>query len=412
MRELGRLTAAKVAAVKEPGRYADGYGLYLAISKWRTKSWLLRYQIAGRCREMGLGSLADVSLMEARKAAQKARRLLIDGVDPIDERSARKEAIRAERAKHLPFKDAAEQYISRHQTTWKNAKHKQQWRNTLATYAYPVIGQIGVGAIETHHIVAILEPIWITKPDTANRVRGRIEAVLDWASAMKRRTGENPARKKPLKHLLPDGTKARTPRHHKALPYANMPAFMAELRAMDSISARALEFTILTSARTGATTGAVWSEIDEQAAIWTVPGSRAGTKLRQAAHVVPLPQRAMEILRSLPREKGNDHIFVGAKKGKGLSNMAMLELLQGRYPDLTVHGFRATFKTWASETTNFDEIVSEMALAHVVSDQVIAAYRRGNLILKRRDLMEAWSRYCASPAKDSDNVTPMVRQVA
>jgi integrase len=400
MREMGKLTASGIAKLSKPGRYGDGNGLYLQISNWQTKAWCLRYQLAGRSREMGLGSVTDISLKDAREKARSARRLLTDGDDPIDARKAKKHALRADREKRVSFKQAAEKYIATHKAGWRSGKHADQWTATLATYAYPIIGNLSVSDIDTGHIIRIIEPIWETKTDTASRVRGRVENILDWAKARHFREGDNPARwKGHMENLLPAKSKVRKVRHQPALPFQDLPAFMGELREMNSISARALEFTILTIARTGATTGGLWQEIDLVNPIWTLPGSRAGTKLRQEEHRVPLPKRAVEILRGLPRESGNDHIFIGAKKGSGLSNMAMLELLQGRYPNLTVHGFRSTFKDWVSETTNFPDIVSEMALAHVIKDEVQAAYRRGELLEKRRKLMDAWAQYCATPVK-------------
>lgn len=409
MRELGKLSAASIVGLKKPGRYGDGRGLYLQISRWETKSWLLRYQLAGRSREMGLGSFDVVSLKEAREKARTARNLIVDGVDPIDTRKARKRALREEQAKRLLFKEAARQYIETHRVGWRNEKHIAQWYATLATYAYPIIGSLDVATIDTGHIIRILEPIWANVTSTASRVRGRIEAILDWAKVRGYRSGDNPARwKGHLDHLLPKRAKVRQVRHQPAMPFKDVPAFVRDLRSNGCVSALALEFTILCASRTGATIGATWDEIDLISGIWTIPGSRAGTKLRQAAHQVPLSNRAIALLRGPPREANNEHIFIGSRSGKGLSNMAMLELLQGSHPELTVHGFRSSFKDWASETTNFPDIVSEMALAHIVKDEVIVAYRRGTLLEKRKKLMEAWSRYCASETT-LGNVTPLKR---
>ena len=413
IREVGKLNVAGLGKLTQPGRYGDGNGLYLQISNVHTKSWVLRYQLAGRSREMGLGSLTDVSLQQAREKSREARRKLIDGEDPIDARKEKKEELRAALAKRVLFEDAAEKYIAMHKTGWRNEKHADQWAATLKTYANPIIGKLGVADVQTSHILSILEPIWTTKSETASRVRGRVESVLDWATARHHRQGDNPARwKGHLDKLLPAKTKVRRVQHQPAMGYAELPRFMAHLRETACVSAWALEFTVLTAARTGATIGALWSEIDLINGIWTVPGDRAGTKLRQDEHRVPLSKRSIEILRAVPRERGNDHVFIGTKRGQGLSNMAMLELLQGKHPDLTVHGFRSTFKDWASETTNFADIVSEMALAHVISDEVQAAYRRGELMEKRKKLMEAWAKYCATSVSTAEcNVTPIRRTV-
>lgn len=405
MRELGKLTASGIAKLSEPGRYGDGNGLYLQISNFKTKSWCLRYQLAGRAREMGLGSLADVSLKEAREKAREARRKLIDGDDPIDAREAKKQAIRAELAKRVTFKDAAEKYIAAHRAGWRNEKHAAQWTATLTTYAYPKIGNLGVADIDTGHIVAVLEPIWAVKTDTASRVRGRIENILDWATARHYRQGDNPARwKGHIQNLLPAKSKVHTVRHQPAMPFADLPTFMDELRARNGISPRALEFTILTAARTGEVIGAKWVEIDLDQRVWTVPGERmkAGRE-----HRVPLPARAIEILNSLPRDKGSAFVFAGGKAKRPLSNMAMLELLRSmRGEDLTVHGFRSSFRDWAGEATNFPRELAEASLGHVLGDKVEAAYRRGDALEKRRKLMEAWSRYNAFHVNQS-NVSPL-----
>lgn len=411
MRETGKLTTLKINRITEPGRYGDGGGLWLQVSATGTKAWIFRFKFLGRPTHMGLGPLSDVGLADARARARAARVALLDGIDPLAEKRQRRDAARSEASKLVTFKEAAEQYIAAHKAGWKNEKHAAQWPSSFENYAYPVIGALSVGAVETSHVMKILEPIWEKKTETAARLRGRIEAVLDWAKARHYRDGDNPARwKGHLDHLLPSRSKVRRVKHQPAMPYQDVPGFMAELRAIDAVSARALELTILTAVRTGAATGALWSEIDLVNNVWTIPGTRAGTKLRQDQHAVPLSKRAVEILRTIPRENGNDHVFIGAKKGKGLTDMAMLELLQRRYPDLTVHGFRSSFKDWASETTNTPDIVSEMALAHVIKDEVQAAYRRGSLMEKRRGLMQTWDNYCARPAGPAE-VVPMRAKV-
>jgi integrase len=398
MRELGKLTASQIAKLNKPGRYGDGNGLYLQISHWQTKSWCLRYQLGGRSRDMGLGAVSDVTLAEARDKARAARRMLIDGDDPIDARQAKKQAIAAELAKRVTFREAAQKYIESHKAGWRNEKHAAQWTATLSTYAYPVIGSLNVAAVDTAHITKILEPIWATKTDTASRVRGRIENVLDWARARHYRSGENPARwKGHMENLLPAKSKVRKVRHQPALPFGQMGGFIEDLQLRKGVSARALEFTILTAARTGEAINATWDEIDLKAGTWTVPAERmkAGRE-----HRVPLSSKALALLKGLPKEKGSKFVFPGAKARLPISNMAMLELLRDMTDgELTVHGFRSSFRDWAGEATNYPRELAEAALGHVLGDQAEQAYRRGDALEKRRKLMEAWTRYCATPSK-------------
>lgn len=406
--KLNKLSAAKVKTLNEPGRYGDGGGLWLQVSGWKTKAWIFRYTMAGRARQMGLGPLGTVTLAEAREKAQRARALLQEGIDPIDAKEGQRQAAQAEAGKRISFKDAAEKYIQAHRAGWKNPKHGDQWASTLERYAYPVIGKVAAWDVSTAHVVKILEPIWATKTETASRVRGRIEAVLDWAKVrgFRDKSSENPARwRGHLDKLLPAKTKVAKVNHHEAMPYDELPAFMVDLRDNDSISARALEFTILTAARTGETIGARWPEIDFEAKVWTVPGKR--TKSGRE-HRVPLSERALAILRSLPTEKGNDHVFIGATKGRGLSNMAMLELLRGMVENgLTVHGFRSTFRDWCGERTNHPREIAEMALAHVLPDKTEAAYRRGDSLEKRRRLMRDWAKFCGAPAGKGGKVVAL-----
>jgi integrase len=376
------------------------------VSKWGTKAWLFRYMLDGRAREMGLGSVDTFSLKEARERARVARQKVADRIDPIEAKRGERMAAKAENAKLISFKDAAARYIDAHKAGWKNEKHAAQWEATLSSYVYPTLGELSVADISTAHVLKVLEPIWTAKPETASRVRGRIEAVLDWSTARGHRQGDNPARwRGHLDKLLPAKTKVRRVKHHDAMPYAAVPAFMATLRDMDSISARALEFTILTAARTGETIGARRPEVDAKNKLWTVPGER--TKSGRE-HRVPLSDRALEILQSLPCEDGNDHLFIGARKGKGLSNMAMLELLRGIGANgLTVHGFRSSFRDWAGEQTNFPREVAEAALAHVLPDKTEAAYRRADALEKRRRLMAAWASYCGKPTSRAGEVVAL-----
>lgn len=396
---LNKLSERKVATVKKRGRYSDGGGLVLQVSRWGTKSWVFRYERDGRDRHMGLGPVHDRSLAEAREKARECRRLLLDGVDPIEARAGSERKRKSDLAGLETFERCAERYVAAHEPTWRNDKHRAQWKSTLRRYVYPVIGSLPAASIDTGHVIKIVEPLWHDKPETAGRVRGRIESVLDWAKARGFRAGDNPARwKGHLDQLLPKRSRVKRVRHHPALPYAELPQFMAELRDREGQSARALEFTILTAARTGAVIGGLLSEIDFKAKVWTVPPERAGTKIvgeDVKPRRVPLCDRAMWILEHAAREKGNPHMFIGAEPGRPLSNMAMLELMREMRPGYVPHGFRSTFKDWCSETTHFPSEVSEAALWHAVADKVEAAYRRGELFVKRRRLMDEWARYCA-----------------
>jgi integrase len=384
----------------------------MQVSAFETKAWVLRYMMAGRARKMGLGPVSVkpndklVTLAEARKLATDARNLARQGIDPIEERTARKAAQAAEQVKATTFKECAQGYIAAHQASWKSAKHASQWEATLETYAYPVIGKLPVQSIETAHVMKIIEPIWQTKTETASRVRGRIEKVLDRAKALKLRTGENPAAwRGHLDQLLPAKSQVAPVENHEAMPYSELPAFMTKLRAKEGVSARALEFTILTAARTGDTIGATRKEIDQGEKLWTVGASRVKGKkgTRKRDHVVPLSEQALAALAELP-DDGN-FVFPGAKEGKPLSNMAMLELLRGMgYESLTVHGFRSAFKDWCSEQTAYPNELSEMALSHTVSDKVEAAYRRGDMREKRRRMMADWAAFCDGKAVGGNNV--------
>jgi integrase len=392
-RDASRLTALKITKLTKPGRYGDGGGLVLQVSKWGTKSWLFRFARDGRERLMGLGPLHTITLVEARELATEKRKLLLRGIDPIEERNTERTARKLESARAMTFDQCAAAYIADNKVAWRNPKHRQQWQNTLKTYVTPVMGALPVQAIDTALVTKVLQPIWSAKPETASRIRGRIETVLNWAKAHGYRDGDNPARwKGHLDSLLPARSKVKAVQHHPALPYAELPAFMSELRQREGVSARALEWTILTCVRTNEAIGARWAEITDDA--WTVPADRMkGGR----DHRVPLCDRARQILEMVPREVGSDFIFPGGRATAPLSNMAMLELLRGMQPGLTVHGFRSTFRDWAAEKTNFQNHIVEMALAHVVGDKVEAAYRRGDLFEKRRRLMNDWARYCSQP---------------
>jgi integrase len=401
------LTAKKVERLKIPGRYPDGHNLYLQVGDTGGKSWLFRFERDGRERWHGLGAAYTFSLKEARERARAARQLLADGIDPIDHRKAERSKLAAAKARLLTFREAAEAYFDQHEGKWKNAKHRAQFTSTLRQYAFPVLASMSVADIGTPAVLRAIEPHWLTKTETMSRVRGRIESVLDWCTVRGYRTGDNPARwKNHLSEVLPARGQVAKVEHHAALPYRDMPSFMAELRKREGVAARALEFTILSVARTGETIGAQISEINFGEKTWTVP---AGRMKGGKEHKVPLSERAIALLRALPTEKGNDFVFLGPRSGTGLSDMAMAQVLKRMHRgDITVHGFRSSFRDWAGETTNFPNHVAEMALAHAVGNAVEAAYRRGDLLAKRRALAEAWSRFCCAPPP-AGAVLPMRR---
>jgi integrase len=391
------LTAKRIEKLCTPGRrFHDEHGLYLQINAGGAKSWLLRYERNGRERWFGLGPLHTFTLKEARERARAARQLVHDGGDPIDDRKAKKAERALAAAKSMTFRQCAEAYIAANEGAWKSAKHTKQWTATLKANVFPHIGNLPVADIDIGLVLKCIEPIWTKIPETASRVRGRIESILDWATVRKYRAGDNPARWSGyLEHALPSKDKLAKVNHHAALSYAEIPQFMALLRQRDGVAARALELTILTAARTGEVIGAKWDEINLDAAEWRIPGDRMkGGR----AHTAPLSKRATELLRSLPSEADNDHVFIGPRPGSGLAGMAMTSVLRRTgYGHVTVHGMRSSFMDWAHEQTAFSKIVIDMALAHTVGDKVEAAYRRGDLLTKRRQLAEAWSKYCTSP---------------
>ncbi|RWN11951.1 MAG: site-specific integrase [Mesorhizobium sp.] len=406
--QINRLTVASVTAQNKPGLYADGLGLYLQVAKGGSKTWIFRYMLAGRPRKMGLGSVHTVPLKMAREKAAEQRLKLLDADDPIEVRRAERMEKLAASATALSFKEAAEAYIKAHRAGWSNIKHAGQWEATLEAYAYPVFGDLAVARVDTALVMKALEKdnLWTTKPETASRVRGRVESILDWATARGHRKGDNPARwRGHLDKLLPKRSKVAKVQHHAALPYAEIGAFVAAVKGMEGVSPQALEFAILTATRTGEVVGARWSEIDTENALWTIPASRMKAKRE---HRVPLSKRALEILTSLPREKDAEFVFIGDKKGQPLSNMALLMTLRRmKRDDLTVHGFRSTFRDWAAEQTAYPNELLEMALAHVVSDKTEAAYRRGDMMEKRRRLMQDWADFCATKKTAASNVTPI-----
>lgn len=393
---IHRLKALVVERAKEPGMYADGAGLYLQVARGGSKSWIFRYRFGGREREMGLGPLHTVSLAEARAAALEARKLKLKGIDPIEAKRSSALDQRLKAARVLSFDEALTAYLKTRAGAWGNAKHSAQWSSTVKTYASPHFGSVPVHRVDTSLVVKALEPIWATKTETASRLRGRIENVLDWATVSGFRSGENPARwKGHLDKILPAKAKVAKVVHHKALPFGEMAAFMEQLGAQSGQAAQALEFAILTATRTQEIIGATWGEIDLETSVWTIPGDRMKA---DKEHRVPLSPQAAALLRAQRPGTADAPLFEGRRAGKPLSNMAMLETLKRmKRGDLTVHGFRSSFRDWAAEITAYPNEVVEMALAHTVANKVEAAYRRGDLFTKRQALMADWGKYVSAP---------------
>ena len=416
-----KLTPQKIRALSEPGYYLDGAGLYLQISKTGSKSWVYQYTRNGKRREMGLGSLLALPPDAARRLADDARGVLASGADPLEKRKADTTAAALAANSVRTFAECAADYIAAHKAGWKNAKHKDQWTNTIKTYAEPVIGKLSVADVSTEHVVRLLQKdaFWTTKNETANRLRNRIENVLDWAKTLGYRTGENPARwRGHLENLLPAPNKVQKPEHHAALPVDDLPYFMADLRKQTTISAKALHFALMTAARTIEVVAAQWQEIDLDKAVWTVPAERMKAGIE---HVVPLSSQAVKLLESIKPEgaQGVGYLF-SARKGKPLSTAAMENTLdrmgytapvqEGRqvvkpmpalaYPDgkpkphITVHGTcRSTFRDWVAEKTEYPRDLAEMALAHAIEDKTEAAYRRGKMLERRRAMMQDWANW-------------------
>lgn len=401
------LTPLSVKSAK-PGRHADGGGLHLLVKESGARSWVYRFMLAGQSRDLGLGpaGVGGISLAAARDARDALRLKVKAGIDPLKERQQEAaQALASAQAAQIAgitFKAVAEAHISANEEGWRNDKHRQQWKNTLATYVYPIIGDLPVADVATSHVLQIIEPIWKEKAETASRVRGRLETILDAAKARGYREGENPARwRGHIAQILPARSRL-TRGHHKAMSYEAIPAFMGALRKRDAVAALALEFAILTGARTGEIIGASWDEVDLDKAVWTVPASRmkAGKE-----HRVPLSARALEILKAAEKLR-SEWLFPAVKGGK-LSSMAMTMLLRRMKVDVTVHGFRSGFRDWAAESTGYAHEVAEMALAHTIENKVERAYRRGDLFDKRRRLMDDWAAFCDSDAVAGGEVTPI-----
>ena len=412
MTRAGRMTARRFQLAKEgklpPGMHPDGAGLYAQITKGGA-SWIYRYRVdKRRIREMGLGSLDLYDLSEARGLALDARRLRHQGLDPIEVRRAARAQKQLDAAKAITFQQCADALLAAKRPGWRSPVHRRQWEMTLREYAGPALGALPVQSIDTALVVKVIEPLWATKPETASRLRGRIEAVLDWAKARDFRAGENPARwRGHLDKLLPARSKVRRVEHHPALPYSELPAFMADLRRRDGISARALEFLVLTAARTGEVIGARWSEVNLADATWTVPATRmkAGRE-----HRVPLSPRALAILEDMPTS-GDAFVFPGGKPGKPLHNRAIFDLrkIMGR-TDITAHGFRSAFRDWAAERTRYPDHVVEQALAHTIGSAVERAYRRTDVFEQRRRLMDDFAEFCTTAPTERGKIVQMQRR--
>lgn len=361
-------------------------GLYLSVAPGGSRSWVLRVTVNGKRREMGLGGFDDVTLAKAREKARAVRQQALDGIDPVEARKA--ERLRRRFDVAPTFRKCAEDYIEAHSPEWRNPKHAAQWSATLGTYAYPTIGSMSVSDVDTAHVLEVLRPIWTTKTETATRLRGRIEQVLASATVAGYRKGENPARwRGHLDQLLPKPSKIAKVEHHPAMPIDEVPAFMQKLAGVAGTASKALEFAILTAARSGEVRGATWDEIDLEGKLWTIPAERmkAGRE-----HRVPLSEQAIELLKSLPIFVGVPYVFA-APRGGQLSDMAMTVILRRMGVPFVPHGFRSTFRDWCSERTHCPSDLAEMALAHAIKSAVEAAYRRGDMLDKRRELMQTWA---------------------
>ena len=408
-RQAKELSALEVGRIKQAGMHAVGGvpGLHLQVLPSGGRSWILRTVMGGKRCQIGLGGYPAVTLALAREKAREAREAIEQGRNPIAERAAARSALAAHHGSLITFAEAAAKFIEAKSPEWSNAKHAAQWTATLETYAYPTIGKVHVRDVALAHVVKILEPIWATKTETATRLRGRIESVLDWATVRGYRHGDNPARwRGHLDKLLAKPTKVAKVEHHEAIPVDELGAFLVELRKQNGIAARALEFAILTAARSGEVRGAAWSEVDLTNGVWTIPAERMKAKRE---HRVPLSDRAITLLRALPRFEGTDTIFV-APRGGVLSDMTLTAVMRRMKVDAVPHGFRSTFRDWAAERTNYPREVAEMALAHAIGDKVEAAYRRGDLFEKRRRMMDEWAKFCDTVQQPGE-VVPINRQL-
>ncbi len=399
------LTAIAIKRLESPGFYAAGgvKGLYLRVNAGGSRSWILRVTVGHKRRDIGLGGYPDVTLSMARDKARECRELIRSGIDPVDQRKADKQALKSRQAKAITFKQAALRCHATKQTEFRNEKHRHEWITALENHAFPTIGNMQIAEIDVTHVLEMLEKIWHTKTETATRVRQRTEAVITWATVSGFRSGDNPARwDGNLKELLPNPAKIAPVKHFRSLHWQKVGQFMKDLRIRPGIAARALEFAILTAARSGEVRGMTWDEIDMDAGIWVVPETRikAGKK-----HTVPLSDSAKTILAGLPRFEECPYVFPSPRGGM-LSDATLSAVLKRMDVDAVPHGFRSTFKDWARSCTVYPDEVSELALAHVNNDATRAAYARDELLPKRALLMRDWEKFCALPLKSSA-VTPI-----
>jgi integrase len=405
MRARNRLSASSITKSKAPGLYADGGGLYLRISTSGTPGWIFRYARNGKTHDHGLGRYPDVTLARAREKAADCRTALADDIDPIERRRALRADAALAGARAMTFRQAAVAYIAAHEAGWRGRDSHEQWTSSLQNYVYPVIGDLPVQAVDVGLVLKILEPIWADKTETASRVRGRIESVLDWARVRGYRSGENPARwRGHLDHLLPAKNKVKRIQHHRALPYVEIGGLVKELRAQHTIAAAALEFLILTAVRAGEGLNATWDEIDGD--VWTIPGHRMKSGKE---HRVPLSPAAKAVLRKMEAIKSGPYIFQGGKSDRARSRQSLRKLVHrlGRSDATVIHGLRSTFRDWCAERTTYPREVAELALAHAVGNQVERAYQRTDLFDKRRRLMADWAEFCARPVSTDSAVVPI-----
>lgn len=397
-----KLTDLKVRKGIEPASYPDGNGLYLQIRKSGAKDWFYRYEVGGRGRKKGLGSYPTISLQDAREAAHECRILRKNGIDPVEHfQKLQKEQVLLER-KVMTFKECAEAYIDARKPEWKNEKHQYQWSQSLTSYAYPYIGDLSVQEINLSLVLKVLEPIWQTKTETASRVRQRIESILDWAKVREYREGENPARwRGHLDKLLPSPKKIQKVVHQPAMDYMDVPEFYKAIRTNQAVSKLALVFIVLTATRSKETRFARWSEIDFKNKVWTIPEERTKSGREQR---VPLTGEMISRLKQAESIKLGDFVFPSTKARQGISDTAVRKQLQDKHADLTVHGFRSSFRDWCAEMTNYPRELAEKALGHVLTDKVEAAYQRGDMFEKRRKLMESWNDFCVNGQATGDVV--------
>jgi len=399
VRKAEELSPLEVKRLKGPGRHAVGgvAGLYLYLNEGAGSSWVLRVTAAGKRQYMGLGPYPEVGLGEARDKAREAKALFAQGINPKDQRRELASALKAKQALLKTFEEAVLAYIETHGDGWKNPKHRAQWISTLKTYAFPKIGSLLVKDVGQEAVLSVLEPIWKEKTETASRLRGRIEAVLDWSKVRGYRSGENPAAwKGHLDQLLVAPGKIAKVEHHRSLEYAKLPDFMSRLRLQPGVSAHALEFLILCAARSGEVRGATWSEVDFQEGVWTIPAERMKVGKE---HRVPLSKAAMALLKAQPRIADSEHIFPG-RKGGALSDMSLSKVMRDMKVDAVPHGFRSTFRDWLGDETAYPRELAEQALAHTLPNKVEAAYRRKDALEKRRKMMEDWADFCANRDKE------------